>query len=987
PGNGGTDTRHGYCAPNPVPRPPTNPKSSVAGECPNHQLEYGLYYAETMRDILGDFGVTIRRYEFENPGGDDTLAGRAINVAAVVPGADHPDETIIIGAHYDQTTGGPASTWDSAEGHAQVIRVAKIMADYWRATGTRPSATVKFIPWDGEETGTLGSLDYAQNNVVPGEEHEVRAYFNTDPCAGGYPAFRYGNPADRVDLGIQIADEETVTEFPTDRITAFNEKAPRWVEEVFDRLDDDLTLDAGVREIFVSTSEARPGVASDIGTDVFVDKGRPQLFSSDWRNFEALGIPFFNPGPEITGPDSNGEPYTPDALAILHTPNDNQNTLNDYAGNGPTQSQGGTKFAEGWIKGMEMCAQLLSHGMLQPEMGGGQTANGDVVAYYEALPNEALQNQAVRFDASGTYQYTDAGSRAKVAGDQLEYTWDFGDGTTGTGREVSHGFPDVGVYQSKLTVRNVTTGQTDTMAVPITVIGSNFTAPVLSRPPAEDEDGTFPLKWTFDKASREGFERYLVEESTDYKIAFKEDAEGPVEERWNVEPPTHPDIAPWQKSDSSTNKVRRNQAAEGKTSYWSGVPPEKIRPAGVIPQGISQMTLKERFLVPKGSSTLSFASIFQMEGDDRGVVEIATAEAPEQFEQVTALFATMTAAGETDPKTCDPSSPETFIGGFERHSIDIGQYSGKEIILRFKLVSGAENRALSQPCGWYVDDISVAGGKFTALGESLEEKFEVRDRTKGTYAYRVRGVYADGVRTGSSNVETVTVTRGAPAGGSVLGGSSKSCEPSSGFEAVAVKRLKKGRHLRFAFARRALSPVRIDVFQDSAGRRILRNRLVARFKGLDEGVTWKGRDRKGRRMTDGYYFVRFRVRQADGRFDRRRVTLRRENGRFFKARRFHGRTDCGLLASAKLRSPVFGGLQKRSLVISFTVTKRARVVTSVFKGRKRVYRSRINRAADRTKYLVLPIKRLKAGRGVYRVRIVARSGKKRQAAVLYSRRL
>ena len=509
-GNGG-NPKHGFCAPNPEPRPgPEAVWSPIAGECPNHQLEYGLYYEETMRDILGDFGVTIRRYEFENPGSENTLEGRAVNVAAVVPGADHPEDTVIVGAHYDQTTDGPASTWDSAEGHAQVIRVAKIMADYWRATGTRPSATVKFIPWDGEESGTLGSRDYAENNIVPGEEDKVRAYFNTDPCAGGYPAYRFGNPNDRVVLGIQLADERTVTEYDTNRIKVFEPRAKAWVEQVFDRLDDDLTLDAGRREIFISTSEAQAqGVAADIGRHVQVGKSRPTLFTSDWRNFEILGIPFFNPGPEVTGPDNQNNPNSPDALAILHTPNDNQNTLNAYTGRGPTQAAG-TTFAEGWIKGMEMCAHLLAHGMLQPEMGGGQSASGDPVAYYEALPNEALQNEKVKFDADGSYQYADASSRQLVPDDQLEYLWDFGDGTTGTGKVVEHPYPDIGIYHSKLTVRNRATGASDTMSIPITVIASSFAPPVLDKPAAEDEDGTFPLTWKFDKTTREGFERFRV---------------------------------------------------------------------------------------------------------------------------------------------------------------------------------------------------------------------------------------------------------------------------------------------------------------------------------------------------------------------------------------------------------------------------------------------------------------------------------------------
>src|SRR3712207_2033578 len=65
PGSGDPGRRHGYCAPNPEPRPgPEAPWSSVAGECPNHQLEYIAYYEETMRDILGKFGVTFQRYEF-----------------------------------------------------------------------------------------------------------------------------------------------------------------------------------------------------------------------------------------------------------------------------------------------------------------------------------------------------------------------------------------------------------------------------------------------------------------------------------------------------------------------------------------------------------------------------------------------------------------------------------------------------------------------------------------------------------------------------------------------------------------------------------------------------------------------------------------------------------------------------------------------------------------------------------------------------------
>ncbi len=108
---------------------------------------------------------------------------------------------------------------------------------------------------------------------------------------------------------------------------------------------------------------------------------------------------------------------------------------------------------------MEMCAHLLANGMLQPEQVGTQGVNGDVVAYYEALPNEAVQNQKVRFDAGGSHTIVQANPRS-VSDAELEYTWDFGDGTTATGQVVEHAYPEARPepYASVLTVRNTRTG-------------------------------------------------------------------------------------------------------------------------------------------------------------------------------------------------------------------------------------------------------------------------------------------------------------------------------------------------------------------------------------------------------------------------------------------------------------------------------------------------------------------------------------------------
>lgn len=745
-GNGG-DPRHGYCAQpsDPVARP-GNPLL-FPGVCPNHQREYVKYFGETMREILGDFGVAIHEHEFEieEPGvGGNTLGGTAVNVAAVVPGADHPDETVLVSGHFDQTNDGPASAWDSAEGHAQVIRMAKIMADYWRATGTRPSATVKFVPWDGEESGTLGSLDYSLNNIPPGEESKVRSYWNTDPCAGGYPAFRFGDPADRVDLGIQIADP---TQVPgdTSRVQAFNAKAPRLVEEVFEHLDDTLTLAGAPREIFVATSEADADTPSDIGNDVIIGTGRAQFFTSDWRNFEVLGIPYLNPGPEITGPSNDGSPGNPDGLAILHTPNDNLLTLNEYTGNAAGN------MSEGWIKGMEMCAHLLAWGMLQPDHGGGQVATSQPVAYFEALPNEVAEEQPVTFDASGSYQYASVITRERLPESELQFSWSFGDGTTGTGKVVKHAYAEPGRYTASLTVKGH--AGKDTMTLPIVVVPPNFQPPVLSAPES-DVDGTFELTWTHTAST--GLSGYAVEEARDGRLHIVDDAEDLA--GWAVSDPTNLLIDRWQPSDSSTQKNRGNLFRSAPRSFYTGVNRTNHTP-GVAPNdGESALTWGQPITLPRGDSAqLTYWSDFANDANDSGRVEVAIDDGSGALE-----WQVVDSVGrnerDRDVMAVQEEPAELDVPVFEQRRVDLTRFAGRTIRLRFLYRLGDAQFINVYRMGWYVDDIRLVSGSFDEIGRTTEKQFLVRNRHKGEWTYRVRAVFGEDVKTAPSNVEIVRVT-------------------------------------------------------------------------------------------------------------------------------------------------------------------------------------------------------------------------------------
>ena len=760
-GNGGNPV-HGFCGGDPRSnRERPGELAEVAGECPNHQLEYIAYYENTMRDILGDFGVTFHRYRFENPGSSNTQSGAAYNPAAIVPGATHPEETVIIGAHYDQTNDGPASAWDSQEGHAQVIRVAKLMADYWRSTGSRPAVTVKFIPWDGEESGTLGSADYADNNIVPGQESKVRGYWNTDPCAGGYPAFRFGNPLDRVDLGIQLAnatpsadpltlDDTMPPEGSGARFTPFNKRAKEVVEQVFDHLDDTLKVAGVDREIFVSTAEAQNDpvkypLGPDIGNDVVIGTSRPVLFSSDWRNFERKGIPFFNPGPEVTGPSSQLEPGNPDGLAILHNPLDNLRTLNAYTGGLPET------HAEGWIKGMEMCAHLLAWGMLQPEQAGATLVKDDVLAYYEALPNEATVARPVRFDAAGSHQ--------RVGGlptmDGLDYRWDFGDGSQGKGRTVEHAYAKKGVYTSKLTVRDPGSGKSDTMTIPITVVQGveDLAGPQLSAP-AEDQDGTFPLSWTY---GRPGVEAYAVEEGADPLAVFSHNADA-IAPDWEVEDPNDPKIRRWQVSDSGTSKVRGNLFRSGPRSFWTGVASEDQQPGVGPAQGTSSLTSKSVALPARKNVLLSYWSDFANDANDFARVEAAVDDGSGHLD-----WETVDSFGRNskDEYTLSFTEMATEAGPrFERRTIDLSRYAGNNVRLRFTYSLGAPQFVNVWRTGWYVDDISLVTADFREIGRTTKTSFDVTGRKAGTYLYRVRALFPSGSPSGFSNPEQVRVTVG-----------------------------------------------------------------------------------------------------------------------------------------------------------------------------------------------------------------------------------
>jgi hypothetical protein len=81
------------------------------------------------------------------------------NVVADIPGTDMPNEYVIVGGHIDSWDGAQGTT-DNGTGVATTLEAARLLI----AAGARPSRTIRFMLWSGEEQGLLGSRAYVKDH-------------------------------------------------------------------------------------------------------------------------------------------------------------------------------------------------------------------------------------------------------------------------------------------------------------------------------------------------------------------------------------------------------------------------------------------------------------------------------------------------------------------------------------------------------------------------------------------------------------------------------------------------------------------------------------------------------------------------------------------------------------------------------------------------------------------------------------------------------
>jgi hypothetical protein len=151
---------------------------------PQEQEAFGHPLCYLSRDKAGallqarfeQLGLSVRRQE--TPGTPFSTT----NLVVDLPGTTHPEEIVLVGAHYDAFY---ASADDNTTGVAALVELARVLSQY------RFERTVRFVAFDLEEWGLVGSSRFldAQRGVperlVASMVYDCIGYYDSTPGSQG----------------------------------------------------------------------------------------------------------------------------------------------------------------------------------------------------------------------------------------------------------------------------------------------------------------------------------------------------------------------------------------------------------------------------------------------------------------------------------------------------------------------------------------------------------------------------------------------------------------------------------------------------------------------------------------------------------------------------------------------------------------------------------------------------------------------------------
>jgi len=133
-----------------------------------------LNYQDLKQSALNDdFKATSLNLKADLSFKNEVSHAKSHNVVAQITGSESPDEYVVISAHWDhfgtkQTDSGPKiynGAVDNASGTAATLEIARIMNQIHQQTPFKRS--IIFANFTAEETGLIGSQEFASGAVIP----------------------------------------------------------------------------------------------------------------------------------------------------------------------------------------------------------------------------------------------------------------------------------------------------------------------------------------------------------------------------------------------------------------------------------------------------------------------------------------------------------------------------------------------------------------------------------------------------------------------------------------------------------------------------------------------------------------------------------------------------------------------------------------------------------------------------------------------------
>lgn len=426
----------------------------------NGHDEFANYWTNQMLQNLDGFGAHVKRDTFKGVGWKNRPGpARGVNVEVSIPGAVHPEQVVIIGCHYDGEAVSTQSAYDDASGCAEELGVAKAMSQYWLAHHLYPARTLRFVIFDAEEQGLIGSYHYL-NDTVNGDTSNIVLMINEEQTGISYP-LRYLGKQSNPQLPLYILAAANLNATSTTQASSWQTSmAQQAVQAIF--------------HYYQSTGKTSLGYYNSQGQEVqspiFTQEQMRQkmivvpggVVGSDEIPFNAANVPTFTFGGNGTQVDNT---VPANAQYPFDTKYDTIQLMNTYA-------HGNTGKSEALALALGLPAMLTSWIINQPALVGStpmQSVGGRPLAAIGDI-GQTVPGRAITFDAYDSFNPTSAQ-------DIFTYHWDFGDGESSGSVSVQHTYATTGDYPLTLTVTSSTGKSTTirkTLHIAATVRQLNF---------------------------------------------------------------------------------------------------------------------------------------------------------------------------------------------------------------------------------------------------------------------------------------------------------------------------------------------------------------------------------------------------------------------------------------------------------------------------------------------------------------------------------